>query len=55
MPELEAEPPVLLDVGAARGMHPPWRRIAKYSLCVAFEADERELASVTSEAAGFGD
>jgi FkbM family methyltransferase len=53
MPELEARPPVLLDVGAARGMHPPWRRIAKYSLCVAFEADERELASVTSEAAGF--
>ena len=53
LPELEAAPPVLVDVGAAKGMHPPWRRIAKYSICVAFEADERELASVTSEASGF--
>jgi FkbM family methyltransferase len=53
LPELEAAPPVLVDVGAAQGIHPPWRRIAKYSVCVAFEADERELDSVTSEAAGF--
>jgi FkbM family methyltransferase len=53
MPELEAAPPVLVDIGAARGMHPPWRSIAEYSVCVAFEADERELGSVTSEAAGF--
>ena len=52
-PELEAAPPVLVDVGAAQGMHPKWRRIAKYSICVAFEADERELASVTNESAGF--
>jgi len=53
LPELEAAPPVLVDVGAAQGIHPAWRRIAKYSFCVAFEADERELESVTSEAAGF--
>jgi hypothetical protein len=53
LPELEEAPPVLVDVGAAQGIHPPWRRIAKYSVCVAFEADERELSSVTSEAAGF--
>jgi FkbM family methyltransferase len=53
LPEVEAAPPVLVDVGAAQGIHPPWRRIAKYSVCVAFEADERELESVTSEAAGF--
>jgi FkbM family methyltransferase len=53
LPELEAAPPVLVDVGAAQGIHLPWRRIAKYSVCVAFEADERELESVTSEAAGF--
>lgn len=51
--ELEAEPPVLVDVGAAQGIHPPWRRLAKYSVCVAFEADKRELESVTSEASGF--
>lgn len=53
LPELEAAPPVLVDVGAAQGIHPKWRRIAKYAVCVAFEADERELRSVTSEAAGF--
>jgi FkbM family methyltransferase len=53
LPELEAAPPVLVDVGAAQGIHPKWRAIAKYSVCVAFEADERELESVTSEAAGF--
>jgi hypothetical protein len=53
LPELTAAPPVLVDVGAAQGIHPKWRPIARYSLCVAFEADERELDSVTSEAAGF--
>jgi FkbM family methyltransferase len=52
-PELEAAPPVLVDVGAAKGMHPKWKRIARYAICVAFEADERELASVTSESSGF--
>jgi hypothetical protein len=53
LPELEAAPPVLVDVGAAQGIHPKWRRIARYSISVAFEADERELSSVTSESAGF--
>jgi hypothetical protein len=53
LPELTAAPPVLVDVGAAQGLHPKWRQIAKYSICVAFEADERELGGVTSEAAGF--
>jgi hypothetical protein len=53
LPELEAAPPVLVDVGAAQGIHPKWRGIAKYSVCLAFEADERELASVTNESAGF--
>ena len=53
LPELTAAPPVLVDVGAAQGIHPKWRPIARYSICVAFEADERELGSVTNEAAGF--
>jgi hypothetical protein len=53
LPELTTAPPVLVDVGAAQGLHPKWRQIAKYSVCVAFEADDRELASVTSEAIGF--
>jgi len=53
LPELEAAPPVLVAVGAAKGIHPKWRRIAKYAVCVAFEADERELASVTNESSDF--
>jgi len=53
LPEVEAAPPVLVDVGAAQGIHPRWRPIAKYAICVAFEADEREIRTVTSEAAGF--
>jgi hypothetical protein len=53
LPEFEAAPPVLVDIGAAQGIHPTWQPIAKYSVCVAFEADEREFGGVTSEAAGF--
>jgi len=51
--ELREAPPVLVDVGASGRVHPKWRRIAKYSICVAFEPDERELAHVTDAARGF--
>jgi hypothetical protein len=43
-PELRAAPPVLVDVGAAGGVHPVWRRIARYSVGVGFEPDAREAA-----------
>ena len=46
-------PPVLVDVGASGDIHPKWRRIAKYSICVAFEPDEREFDYVTDAARGF--
>ena len=51
--ELREAPPVLVDVGASGHVHPKWRRIAKYSICVAFEPDERELGHVTEAARGF--
>ena len=41
-PELQAAPPVLVDVGAAGGVHPVWRRIARHSIGVGFEPDARE-------------
>lgn len=41
-PELQAEPPVLVDVGAAGGVSPVWRRIAKYSIGLGFEPDARD-------------
>lgn len=43
-PELQSEPPVLVDVGAAGGVHPAWRRIARYAVGVGFEPDAREAA-----------
>ncbi len=43
-PELRAAPPVLVDVGAAGGVHPAWRRIARYAIGVGFEPDAREAA-----------
>jgi hypothetical protein len=43
-PELRALPPVLVDVGAAAGVHPAWRTIARHSIGVGFEPDEREAA-----------
>jgi FkbM family methyltransferase len=42
-PELESEPPVLIDVGASGGLHAAWRDLAKYSVCIAFDPDDREM------------
>jgi hypothetical protein len=47
-PELRATPPVLVDVGAAGGAHPAWRRIARHSIGVGFEPDAREAAPLGS-------
>ena len=43
-PELRASPPVLVDVGAAGGVHRAWRRIARQAIGVGFEPDAREAA-----------
>lgn len=45
-PELQKSPPVLVDVGAAGGTHPAWRRIARYAIGVGFEPDAREAAAL---------
>src|SRR5450631_553509 len=37
------QPPVLIDIGASGGIHPKWKTIAKYSCCLAFDADDREF------------
>lgn len=37
------KPPLLIDVGASGNIHPIWKKIAKYSICIAFDADERDL------------
>jgi FkbM family methyltransferase len=53
LPELREAPPVLVDVGASQALHPKWRRIARFSICVAFEPDDRAASHLTSSSAGF--
>jgi FkbM family methyltransferase len=51
--EFVHNPPVLVDIGASGKIHYKWKKIAKYSICIAFDADEREFGYVESEASGF--
>ena len=37
------KPPVLIDIGASGGINPKWKKIAPHSICIAFDADDREL------------
>jgi len=46
-------PPVLLDIGASGEIHPKWRPIAGYSICVAFDADDREMGYTVKETEGY--
>lgn len=41
-PEFVEAPPVLVDIGASGPLHPKWKRIARHSVCVAFEGAEGE-------------
>ncbi|HLI94424.1 MAG TPA: hypothetical protein VKU83_12460 [Puia sp.] len=36
-------PPVLIDIGASGEINAKWRSIAPYSVCLAFDADDREF------------
>ena len=40
------QPPVLVDVGASGEVHEKFKQIAKYSICIAFDADDREMHQV---------
>lgn len=42
-------PPVLVDVGASGEVHGKFKPIAKYSICIAFDADDREMHQVVSK------
>ena len=39
----QSYPPVLVDIGASGEINPKWKLIAPYSICIAFDADEREF------------
>lgn len=51
--EFQKKPPVLLDIGASGSVQPEWKKIAKSSVCVGFDADRRDLAHVTNNEFGF--
>jgi len=42
------QPPVLIDIGASGEINPKWKRIASYSICLAFDPDTREF-NITEE------
>jgi hypothetical protein len=52
-PELKEKPPVLLDIGASGQVHHKWKQIARYSICLAFDADERDFRFVEKEHSNF--
>ncbi len=41
--EFTERPPVLVDIGASGGVHPQWRQIARYCICIAFDGDDRKF------------
>jgi hypothetical protein len=51
--EFVNDPPVLVDIGASGKIHPKWKKIARYSVCIAFDADDREFGYVENAASGF--
>lgn len=51
--EFADNPPVLLDIGASGKTYEPWNEIAKYSICVAFDADAREIKHIEDGSGGY--
>ena len=46
-------PPVLIDIGASGELNPKWKLLAKHSVCIAFDADEREIRHIEMEPSHF--
>jgi len=53
LPLLQNDPPVLIDIGASEELHPKWKEIAKYAICIAFDADERDFKFIEKEKSKF--
>lgn len=51
--EFKQQPPVLVDIGASGEVHAKWKRIAKYSLCISFDADDREMRYLVYESKSY--
>ena len=46
-------PPVLIDIGASGAINAKWKAIAPYSICIAFDADDREFNVSASTSSGY--
>ena len=51
--ELLEKPPVFIDIGASGEIHNSWKKLAKYSICIGFDADIRETEFFESENKGY--
>jgi hypothetical protein len=49
LPEFKEHPPVLVDIGASGELHKIWKNLAKYSICIAFDADSRDIEYTVNE------
>ncbi len=47
--ELQDEPPVIIDIGASGFLPSEWSSFAKYAICIAFDADDREINYIVQE------
>jgi hypothetical protein len=47
------QPPVLIDIGASGEINAKWRAIAPYSICIAFDADDREFNVTETQVSGY--
>ena len=50
-PEFATAPPVLIDIGASSGLNPAWQKLARYSICIAFDPDDRGMDRTQREKA----
>lgn len=51
--EFQEQPPLLIDIGASGKIHSIWKKLAKYSICIAFDADERDFGYITDESGNY--
>lgn len=49
----ENRPPVLIDIGASGEINAKWKPIAAYSICIAFDADDRAFHVTENISAGY--
>jgi len=51
--EFKRTPPVFVDIGASGHLNKEWKKIAKYSICIAFDADDRDVEYVEKESSNY--